>query len=92
MARVSEVNNLCWNDVNLTNRYVILYTRKKRGSHLTPRKVPMTLRLFEILSKRNAARDSKRPWVYWHRYFDSKEGARKEASYKDRTILCHVAS
>ncbi|MFH2122739.1 MAG: site-specific integrase [Pseudomonadota bacterium] len=87
MARVSEVNNLCWNDVNLTNRYVILYTRKKRGGHLTPRKVPMTLRLFEILSKRNAARDPKRPWVYWHRYFDSKAGVWKEAPYKDRKLI-----
>jgi len=54
MARVSEVNRLTWDDVNLGQRYVVLYTRKKRGGHLTPRKVSMTRRLYEILSPRFA--------------------------------------
>jgi len=30
MARVSEINRLTWNDVDLNGRYVVLYTRKKR--------------------------------------------------------------
>jgi integrase len=38
MGRVSEINRLAWDDVNLERRYVVLYTRKKRGGHLTPRK------------------------------------------------------
>ena len=42
MARMSEINHLTWSDVNFEQRYVILYTRKKKGGHLTPRKVPMT--------------------------------------------------
>jgi integrase len=42
MGRVSEINRLTWSDVNLEQRYVVLYTRKKRGGHLTPRKVYMT--------------------------------------------------
>ena len=51
MARVGEINRLTWEDVNLEEGYVILYTRKKKGGHLTPRKVRMTERLFKALSK-----------------------------------------
>jgi hypothetical protein len=40
-----------WDDVNLLENYVFLYTRKKRGGHLTPRKVPMTQRLWKVLSQ-----------------------------------------
>ncbi len=87
MARVSEINHLCWNDVSLEGRYVVLYTRKKKGGHLTPRKVSMTLRLFEILSRRHAERDPEKPWVFWHRYFDRKETVWKEAPYLDRKCI-----
>ena len=38
MGRMSEINHLKWQDVNLEQRYVILYTRKKKGGHRTPRK------------------------------------------------------
>ena len=31
MSRVSEINRLTWDDINLEERYVILYTRKKKG-------------------------------------------------------------
>ena len=68
MGRVSEINRLTWNDVNLEDRYVILYTRKKKGGHLTPRKVPMTNRLHETLSNRYSQRDMDIPWVFWHTY------------------------
>ena len=36
MGRMSEINRLTWQDVNLKERYVVLYTRKKRGGSLTP--------------------------------------------------------
>ena len=42
MARVGEINRLTWDDVDFEERYVVLYTRKKKGGHITPRKVPMT--------------------------------------------------
>ena len=32
MGRMSEINRLTWEDVNLEQRYVVLYTRKKRGA------------------------------------------------------------
>jgi integrase len=52
LGRMSEINRLIWEDVNFEERSVILYTRKKRGGHLTPRKIPMCDRLYSILKQR----------------------------------------
>jgi len=84
LARVGEINQLTWDDVSLRDRYVVLYTRKKRGGHLTPRKVPMTRKLFEVLSKRHTERDPSKPWVFWHSYWSNKTGERLEGPYKSR--------
>lgn len=87
MARVSEVNRLTWDDVNLEHRFLVLYTRKKRGGHLTPRKVPLTQRLYEILAHRFSMRDEVNPWVFWHVHIDQKTGERKAVPFKDRRDL-----
>jgi integrase len=96
IARVSEINRLTWNDVVLDGRYLILYTRKKKGGHLTPRKVPLTDRLHKILSRRYAERDSTKPWVFWHTYWSSKTGEKCEGPYKERKrimeTLCKQAN
>ncbi len=84
MGRMGEINRLTWADVNFDERYVILYTRKKRGGHLTPRKVPMTNRLFQVLSHRYAHREKKHPWVFWHRYWDRRKQDWSEGPYKER--------
>jgi len=84
LARVSEINRLTWDDVNFRDRHVVLYTRKKRGGHLTPRKIPMTEKLFEVLSRRHAERDPSKPWVFWHSYWNNKSGERVEGPYKNR--------
>jgi integrase len=84
MARVSEINRLIWEDVNLERRYVVLYTRKKRGGHLTPRKVPMTQEVFDIPSRRFSERDKTIPWVFWHYSLDCDSGERKVSPFKDR--------
>jgi integrase len=84
MARVGEINRLTWEDVNLDVGYVILYTRKKSGGHLTPRKVPMTKKLREVLSRRYQNRDASKPWVFWHRYWSQKKGEHVEGPYDDR--------
>jgi len=84
MARVSEINQLCWNDVELDKRYLVLYTRKKKGGHRTPRKVPMTDRLFEMLSRRFSEREADKPWVFWHTYHDRMLQARKSGPYDYR--------
>ncbi|MCZ6769949.1 MAG: tyrosine-type recombinase/integrase [Acidobacteria bacterium] len=84
MARVSEINRLTWDDVSFRDRHVVLYTRKKKGGHLTPRKVPMTQKLFEVLSRRHTERDPSKPWVFWHSYWSNKTGETLEGPYKNR--------
>lgn len=87
MGRMSEINRLTWQDVNLTQRYVVLYTRKKRGGSLTPRKVPMCDRLYNILNRRFESRDKRKPWVFWHRYFDRKIRKWIDKPYTDRSQI-----
>lgn len=87
MARICEANKLKWEDVNLDNRYVILYTRKKRGGHLTPRTVPMTQTLHAVLQRRYEKRDPEKPWVFWHRYWSRKHGQFIEGPYGDHKKL-----
>ena len=87
MARVSEINQLTWPDVNLEERYVVLYTRKKKGGSRTPRKVPMTDRLFDIMSRRYKARDRDKSWVFWHRHWDKKQKCWVEGPFKERTRI-----
>ncbi len=84
MARVNEINSLLWEDINLEGRYVILYTRKKTGGHRTPRKVPMTKTLYDVLRQRFENRDPDKPWVFWHRYWSRKENKFCEGIYGDR--------
>ena len=95
MGRMSEINRLTWEDVNFEECSVVLYTRKKRGGHLTPRKIPMPEKLQQILSRRYANRDETKPWVFWHRYWSRKEQRFKEGPYKDRKrimkTLCEKA-
>ena len=84
MGRMGEINRLTWPDVNLEGKYVVLYTRKKRGGHLTPRKVPMTSKLFQILSYRFNHRAKTKPWVFWHRYWSRIKKEWVEGPYKER--------
>lgn len=95
MARVSEINRLTWEDVDLKARFVILYTRKKKGGHLTPRRVSMTSTLYGVLSRRFQERDQEKPWVFWHRYWSRNENAWKEGQFNARnkfmTTLCRNA-
>jgi integrase len=83
-GRVSEINRWTWNDVDLDGKCLVLHTRKQRGGHLTPRKVPLTGRLYGILARRYSERDPSKPWVFWHRYHRSKSGERREGPFIDR--------
>jgi len=53
---MSEINRLTWHDIELDDRYVVLYTRKKRGGYLRPLKVPMHEKLYGIFRRRCARR------------------------------------
>jgi integrase len=90
LARVNEINQLLWQDVDLHDRSVILYTRKKRGGHKTPRRVPMTETLYKILSRRYENNTEQKPWVFWHRYWSRKQGKWIEGPYANRKNLLHV--
>ncbi|MEW6440651.1 MAG: site-specific integrase [bacterium] len=95
MARVSEVNRMTWDDVSFEGEYVVLYTRKKRGGHLTPRKISMTGKLRDVLTRRYSQRDPTAPWVFWHEYRSTKTGERCRGPYTDRKkfmkTLCRKA-
>jgi len=83
MGCMGEINRLTWDDVNFNQRYVTLYTWKKKGGNLTPRNIPMTKRIYEILLRRYNNRDDSKPWVFWHTYARSKTGKKKAAPYKN---------
>ena len=84
LGRVSEINRLTWDDVNLQSRYVTLYTRKKSGGHLTPRRIWMTDKLHSILSDIAASRTDSHPWVFWHRYYSRISNRWEEGPFGDR--------
>ena len=84
LARVSEINRLTWDDVNLAKKDLILYTRKKKGGSLTPRKVPMTEMLYAVLCRRFMDRDKTQPWLFWHTYWSNKTGEKQIGPYKSR--------
>jgi len=84
MGRVSEINRLTWDDVDLANRNVTLYTRKKKEGDLTPRTVPMTERVYNLLLRRYGSRNQRLPWVFWHTY---KTGERCQGPYGRRKRL-----
>ena len=95
MGRMNEINKLKWSDVNLNEKFLVLYTRKKKGGHLTPRRIPLSQKLYSILSERNKNRDKAKPWVFWHRYWSRKKGEWVEGPFRDRkkimTTLCQKA-
>jgi integrase len=80
-ARVREVNNLTWEDVDFARRLVRLWTRKKRGGHKTPRLVDLNDQAHNALSYARWHRDKHspyvftnprtgRPWDYRDKFFD----------------------
>lgn len=87
MGRMGEINQLAWDDVHFDDLYILLYTRKKRNGDMKPRKVAMTNKLFEVLSRRYVTRDQSKPWVFWHRYWSKKRGCWHEGPYMDRKTL-----
>jgi len=87
LGRMSEINQLTWDDVDLEDKTVTLYTRKKKGGHRTPRKVPMTGKLHEILSRRFRQRDKTMSYVFCHTYWSSKTGEKNHGPFQDRSKI-----
>jgi integrase len=70
--------------VNFKDRYVVLYTRKKKGGHRKPRRVPMGDKLQDILHRLHERRHKKLPFVFWHHYWSRKQGLWVEGPYLER--------
>ena len=84
LARVGEINRLRWDDVDFGRQTVTLYTREKKDGSLTPREIPMTNRLRQVLLGRYERRDKEMPWVFCHTYRDPKTKTLVKGPYKDR--------
>ncbi|MEW6672854.1 MAG: site-specific integrase [Thermodesulfobacteriota bacterium] len=86
-ARVGEINQLTWDDVDFNRNLVTLWTRKRKGGNREPRSVPMIQKLTEILRHRFELRNSDIPWVFWHTYWDRKTCRWVSGPYSERKKL-----
>jgi len=84
LGRSREINGLTWDDVDFNNKTVTLYSRKKKHGTRTPRIIPMTNKLFNVLMERHLRREVDIPWVFWHRYRSRKADEIIVAPYQDR--------
>ncbi len=95
-ARMGEINLLTWDDVNFGDRFVTLWTNKKKHGNREPRDVPMLKKLYEILYYRYQNRDPDKPWVFWHKYWSRKVNDFVEGPFIERKklmkTLCEKAS
>jgi integrase len=95
LARVGEINRLEWTDVNFSQRFLVLYTRKKKGGNLTGRQIPMTDLLYHVLWHLFQLKDPSVSWVFSHRYWSVREGRFVTGPFKDRkklmSTLCRQA-
>lgn len=87
LGRVGEINQLRWDDVFLADGYLVLYTRKKKGGSLTPRKIFLTERLRSCLEFRLAKRRRADQWVFTNRCYSRKSGRWEVGPYQDRKLL-----
>ena len=95
MGRMGEVNRLEWDDVDFEGNFITLYTRKKRGGHLSPRQIPMVPKLKEIMQRMYFNKRKNHPWIFWHKYWSSVQSGFVEGPYTDRkkmmATLCKKA-
>lgn len=87
MVRVSEINGLKCEEVDLESGQITLFARKKKGGNRTPRVIPMTQRLQKIMKRRLQQQHPLIPWVFWHRYLDMKAEAWKNGPFQHRKSL-----
>jgi integrase len=87
-GRTSEVLNLTWEDINFEQRWVRLWTRKRRGGELQEDKLAMTETLNGVLKRRWDNRDKTTAYV-----FHNADGARYTYTQKRDTMkkLCRKA-
>lgn len=95
-ARVREINNLVWDDVDFERRRLTLWTRKKRGGNKRSRAVGMTQRVYDALVYAQRNRVPGSPWVFTNRLSALRcptQPERWRYDYRDKFIktLCRRA-
>jgi integrase len=87
-GRTSEVLNLTWEDLNFEQRWIRLWTRKRRGGELQEDKLAMTETLYSVLKRRWDNRDKTTSFV-----FHNADGTRYTYTQKRDTMrkLCRKA-
>jgi integrase len=63
-GRASEILNMTWEDVNFEQRWIRLWTRKRRGGELQEDKLAMTDTLYDVLKRRWDNRVKITPYVF----------------------------
>ena len=63
-ARVREINNLRWEDIDLDRNTVTLWTKKKRGGDNKARRVYMVGKVIDSLAVAEEYRVENSPWVF----------------------------
>jgi len=95
-ARVREINNLTWDDVDFGRRQVRLWTRKKRGGHKMPRLVEMNDRAFAALKLAQWHRVPGSPYVFTNPHMVTnhpEDSGKWKYDYRDKFFdnLCRKA-
>jgi len=87
-GRISEVLNLTWEDVNFEQRWMQLWTRKRRGGELQSDKLAMTDTIYKVMNHRWNNRDKSTPYV-----FHNADGSKFVYQQKRNTMrdLCKTA-
>lgn len=87
-ARIGEILQLTWEDVNFEKGWIALKTRKRKGGNFSEDKLAMTKTLFAVLKRRWDKRNKFSPWV-----FCNEEGNRFKYSNKRNLMrnLCRKA-
>lgn len=68
MGRIDEILRLKWPDVNLENKTITLWTRKRKSGAYESDTLPMNQDLYDVLSKRWKERDQDQ-WVFWNKRY-----------------------
>lgn len=63
-ARISEIRNLAWENVDLERRIITLWTSKRRGGNMESRKIAMSNTLHEVLSRLDNQRKNGEKYVF----------------------------
>ncbi|MBD5641235.1 MAG: site-specific integrase [Desulfovibrio sp.] len=63
-ARISEIRNLAWEDVDLERKIITLWTSKRRGGNMESRKIAMSTALHEVLSRLDGLRKAGEKYVF----------------------------